>query len=83
MMRLWVLSIFLFATVGGCDSGTWVDSSPLITGPVCGPDKDKAAKDPNTTEFVNMWARNTCGKSGKAFTGDTRCENGAPQVKCK
>jgi hypothetical protein len=29
------------------------------------------------------FAQQTCSKAGGNFTGDTRCENGAGQVKCK
>ena len=33
-------------------------------------------------QMVKLQAQGTCGKTGGAFTGDTRCENGAGQVKC-
>jgi hypothetical protein len=34
-------------------------------------------------QMVKLQAQGICGQAGGAFTGDTRCENGAGQVKCK
>jgi hypothetical protein len=34
-------------------------------------------------QMFKLQAQGTCGQGGGAFTGDTRCENGAGQVKCK
>src|SRR5258708_37979530 len=34
-------------------------------------------------QMLKLHAQGTCGQAGGAFTGDTRCENGAGQVKCK
>ncbi len=32
---------------------------------------------------LTMRGQEACGKAGATFTGDSRCENGAGQVKCK
>jgi hypothetical protein len=34
-------------------------------------------------QTLKLQAQGTCGQAGGAFTGDTRCENGGGQVKCK
>jgi hypothetical protein len=67
-----------------CDSGTWVDGTFLVScevqAEVAKADPVKAAEAKKGMEFE---AHAICGKAGKAFTGDIRCQNGAGQVKCK
>jgi hypothetical protein len=78
-----IVGLFLATIAIGCNSGTWVDGGAILSAGLCGPDKDKLASRPDTAEGIKVWARAACGKAGKAFTGDTRCENGSGQVKCK
>ena len=92
--RIVAARVFLLAfawLAAGCDSGNWVDGSWLV-GCQAQSEVAKAAdsKDPaevakaeTAKQGMTLEARATCSKSGKTFTGDFRCENGAGQVKCK
>jgi hypothetical protein len=83
-------SVLLFAAAG-CDGGNWVDGSwavgcdaqTQIAKAADSKDPAEVAKAEAGQKFMVMEARATCSKSGKAFTGDFRCENGSGQVKCK
>ncbi|HEX3775630.1 MAG TPA: hypothetical protein VHV51_14260 [Polyangiaceae bacterium] len=83
------IAFSLMAT--GCDSGNWVDGSWLvgcqaqseIAKLADSKDPAEVAKAETAKQGMTLEARATCSKSGKAFTGDFRCENGSGQVKCK
>jgi hypothetical protein len=75
--------LFLAVTTIGCQSGSWVEGGTLLTEAICNPDFNKAMKDPEIAGAISTTARNICGNAGKTFAGDTRCENGSGQVKCK
>ncbi len=82
----------------GCDNGHWVDASLMLTGAICDYKTTvqnwtkptqlmgvsmKTGTEDDLKEFMLTEERAICSKSGGAFTGDTRCENGGGQVKCK
>jgi hypothetical protein len=81
----------LVAALGtGCSGGNWVDVPILKDCSVLKGKSDPSlagaqvvigSSDPKET--VAFFARATCSNSGKAWTGDARCENAAVQVKCK
>jgi hypothetical protein len=64
----------------GCGGGSWQDGGLLVGQVICDPG---LAKDKEAQEALFKLARLECGKNGKAFTGDYRCEKGGGQIKCK
>ncbi len=79
-MRKLIINGLVLAVLAGCSCGSWVDLAQMA-GAGC---KELAdMKKPANTGALTSFARQTCSTSGKAWTGDTRCENDVVQVKCK
>jgi hypothetical protein len=81
-MKKIILTVMLSisACISGCNNGNWKDAGILLASSICDP---KLASDKEGQAAVNGFARLECGKLGKTFTGDYRCEDGAGQIKCK
>ena len=79
-MRKLIINGLVLSLLAGCSSGSWVDLAQMAGAPC----KELAdMKKPANMGALTSFARQTCSTSGKAWTGDTRCENDAIQVKCK
>jgi hypothetical protein len=77
-----VLSLGLLGSA--CNSGRWVDGDPVISQALCDSKQmEQIAKDPASSGFIKLDAQAICRHAGLAYTGDTRCEGGSGQVKCK
>ena len=79
-MRL-VLLLLAVPGLCSCNGGHWVDGDPLIAAIACG--KEDISANPQAKVGLEADARAICGKSGGAYAGEMRCENGFGQVKCK
>jgi len=79
-VRKLIINGLVIAVLAGCSCGSWVDLAPM-TGAGCKELEDM--KKPANKRALESFARQTCSMAGKVWTGDTRCENEAVQVKCK
>jgi hypothetical protein len=55
--------------------------SQPVSGSIPGLTPDQVKKD--LEDGLTLQGQQACGKAGGTFSGDSRCENGAGQVKCK
>lgn len=73
----------MLMVLAGCDGGTWLNVPGTSSKDCDDLAKAEGQAKENIEEGLKAMGQVMCLQSGKNYTGDSRCDDGNIQVKCK